>query len=681
MPPDATPRLTSIVCNYNHGIWLPQALTAMLEGRRPPDELIVVDDGSTDGSRKVIEEFARHGPHIRVIWHAENQGLHAGIAHALDVATGNWIYFGAADDYVLPGFFVRALELAQQWPQAGMICGAIRRIRPNGEFILRDELAGCAEPVFLSPTQYLQHLYRQASPWHSFSPAAVIRREAIDMAGGYRRELGFWADTFVCRVAGLRWGMAYFPEECMCFRTMPNSLATVENQSFARIQEIIALAQQLMRQPPFADLFPPRYVRWWGRKSRKAFRDAQVFARTADMEQGFAQIVNALRRPAARQFAHDASVGLAVPQGALGHLPTGSSARGSKPHGPGRAGQPSMMRRIRRAIRREGGIGPDETQAALPSAAADVTSQASKQLRVKAAGFPEDRQVMAESNLPPLTEPPSDEVVPDGLQDVFRELRMLQDPAAGGDFVQQKGTRSGHRSADRLAVRAMAVQRFANVREPRRQGDLHPADPITAQLAVDGSSAALIIDGSPEDHRTCIRNRIRSIQRFAKLLESVADEIRSPPNGPASRDYAFLLRGERNHTPCFVHFPGIAPRKPNSRVGLQTADESLQEPPIREVVGLCDPDVLPLSQIDPPIPLGKYTSRVAVVFEDSDPFAGEVVAKHILAVVGRSIVEIDDLKVLIGLQEDAVDPLPQKAGIVVVGNDDGDGGSGHREPE
>jgi hypothetical protein len=176
-----------------------------------------------------------------------------------------------------------------------MICGAFRKIRPGGEFLFRDDLPGCTQPVFLTPAEYLRHLYRPASPWHSFSPATVIRREAFELAGGYRRELGFWTDSFTCRVAGLRWGMVYFPEDCMCFRVMPQSLATLENQDAARIQQIIVRAQELMRQRPYAELFPARYVRWWGRRAWTSFRQAKFFAQSADMDRGFALIVHALQ--------------------------------------------------------------------------------------------------------------------------------------------------------------------------------------------------------------------------------------------------------------------------------------------------------------------------------------------------------------------------------------------------
>ena len=62
----------------------------------------------------------------------------------------------------------------------------------------------------------------------------------------------------------------------------------------ARIQRIIVHAERLMRQPPFDELFPSRHVRWWGRKARAAIREAKYFAQSADMDRGFALVVQAL---------------------------------------------------------------------------------------------------------------------------------------------------------------------------------------------------------------------------------------------------------------------------------------------------------------------------------------------------------------------------------------------------
>ena len=58
----AAPLLSAVVPNYNHGALLPRALGALLAQGRPPDEIVVVDDGSTDDSLNIPAGFAARYP-------------------------------------------------------------------------------------------------------------------------------------------------------------------------------------------------------------------------------------------------------------------------------------------------------------------------------------------------------------------------------------------------------------------------------------------------------------------------------------------------------------------------------------------------------------------------------------------------------------------------------------------
>ena len=54
--------LSVVLPNYNHGHLVRRALAALVEQDRPPDEIIVVDDGSTDDSLAILRDFARTEP-------------------------------------------------------------------------------------------------------------------------------------------------------------------------------------------------------------------------------------------------------------------------------------------------------------------------------------------------------------------------------------------------------------------------------------------------------------------------------------------------------------------------------------------------------------------------------------------------------------------------------------------
>ena len=59
------PTLSVVMPNYNHAKFLPRALDSLLGQTRPPDEILVLDDGSTDDSRAILERVAGREPLIR----------------------------------------------------------------------------------------------------------------------------------------------------------------------------------------------------------------------------------------------------------------------------------------------------------------------------------------------------------------------------------------------------------------------------------------------------------------------------------------------------------------------------------------------------------------------------------------------------------------------------------------
>lgn len=100
----AKPRLFTLVnvsilipC-YNSGQWISKAILSALNQTYPIREIIVIDDGSTDSSRDIIQGF---GDAIQ--WEAQhNQGSNAARNRLLDLSTGDWIQYLDADDYLLP---------------------------------------------------------------------------------------------------------------------------------------------------------------------------------------------------------------------------------------------------------------------------------------------------------------------------------------------------------------------------------------------------------------------------------------------------------------------------------------------------------------------------------------------------------------------------------------------------
>jgi len=107
------PFLSIIIPTYNVEELLPCSLNSVMKQTVRNIEIIVIDDGSTDGSVKVAESFASRDPRIRVI-KTPHQGVSAARNAGMEVACGEYIGFVDADDWVHPTMFEKLYKRAMQ---------------------------------------------------------------------------------------------------------------------------------------------------------------------------------------------------------------------------------------------------------------------------------------------------------------------------------------------------------------------------------------------------------------------------------------------------------------------------------------------------------------------------------------------------------------------------------------
>lgn len=91
------PLVSIVICNYNYGRFLPTAIESALSQRYSPLEVVVVDDGSVDGSRELIERYV---PQVRAVLRPSNGGHAAALNSGLTAAKGDVVLIVDADDYL-----------------------------------------------------------------------------------------------------------------------------------------------------------------------------------------------------------------------------------------------------------------------------------------------------------------------------------------------------------------------------------------------------------------------------------------------------------------------------------------------------------------------------------------------------------------------------------------------------
>lgn len=106
-------RISVIVPVYNVAAYLPQCLESILSQDHEDLQVLVVDDGSTDGSGEICDRYAQRDSRIQVI-HQKNAGAAAAKNAALRAANGTYLSFVDSDDYLEPGVYGPMLALMKQ---------------------------------------------------------------------------------------------------------------------------------------------------------------------------------------------------------------------------------------------------------------------------------------------------------------------------------------------------------------------------------------------------------------------------------------------------------------------------------------------------------------------------------------------------------------------------------------
>lgn len=105
--------ISIIVAVYNIKEYLPRCVDSILAQTYKNLEIILVDDGSTDGSGKICDDYAVRDKRIRVI-HKKNGGLSDARNAGLEVAKGDYIGFVDGDDWIEPGMYCAMYEACEE---------------------------------------------------------------------------------------------------------------------------------------------------------------------------------------------------------------------------------------------------------------------------------------------------------------------------------------------------------------------------------------------------------------------------------------------------------------------------------------------------------------------------------------------------------------------------------------
>ena len=267
-------RTSLIIPNYNHAAYLPASVGALLAQTRPADEIIIIDDASTDDSLDVIERLTAGRADVRVVRLAERGGVVKALNAGLELATGDVIAFLGADDRVFPEFLATMVPMLEAHPEAAFGCGRVE---------LRDESGRrTGERPIVRPTAFARYMRpadmrRQLRHADNFflGQVTLYRTACLRELGGFDATLGSLSDSMLQRRLAVRWGYVFVPEILGIWRLHGANYSVSSVMDPGVLEQMIADGRGVLANEP-AGLYPPRYLELFERRLR--FNSARLLA-------------------------------------------------------------------------------------------------------------------------------------------------------------------------------------------------------------------------------------------------------------------------------------------------------------------------------------------------------------------------------------------------------------------
>lgn len=174
----SNPLISVLFPVYNTEKYLEESLYSLLNQSYKNIEIIAINDGSTDGSLKLLRSIADKDPRV-IIVNQENKGLVKTLNFGASIAKGEYIARMDSDDLSLPHRFSEQLELLHD-PEVVLVAGTFEVIDDDGEFIYR-EVVPC-DDYSIKRAMYVRNPIAHGS--------VMFRKDAFIKTGGYSETCG-----------------------------------------------------------------------------------------------------------------------------------------------------------------------------------------------------------------------------------------------------------------------------------------------------------------------------------------------------------------------------------------------------------------------------------------------------------------------------------------------------------
>jgi glycosyltransferase involved in cell wall biosynthesis len=235
------PAVSVVIATYNRAGFIPETIDSVLGQRFKDLEVIVVDDGSTDGTRRVLQPYKSRIKYI----YQENRGPSAARNLGTLHAKGSWISIQDSDDLCAPNHLETLYGYARHNPDCGMVFA-------NGAYLAGPE----HRRTTIIPSAKSRRLAEQGVRLEDLFDKSIVRLQAAlisqvcyEALGGHDERLRISMDLDLAFRIFARYPIAYLDEVVFYYRKHEGNSSG--NQEL-RLRENIEVIQKLMTENPQA---------------------------------------------------------------------------------------------------------------------------------------------------------------------------------------------------------------------------------------------------------------------------------------------------------------------------------------------------------------------------------------------------------------------------------------------
>ncbi len=216
-------KISAVLPVYNCEKYIQQAIDSILNQTFKDFELIIINDGSTDGSLELIKGY--NDPRI-VIIDQNNQGLAKTLNNGLAIARGEYIARMDADDISMPDRFEKQLAYLTKYPKIKLLGTGVDLIDKDGESI-------CIDVPYTGSSFLKKFLKKIGNPFKH--PSVMFDRELALYLGGYNEKIGkYFEDYFLWSEFAHHSEIDILNEVLLKYRITPGSImSSIKSEKFS----------------------------------------------------------------------------------------------------------------------------------------------------------------------------------------------------------------------------------------------------------------------------------------------------------------------------------------------------------------------------------------------------------------------------------------------------------------